>query len=130
MKLGTSASSFLVCIPTTHVQVYLSSPMDTTAGRCMGGRISDLCVLRAPRVQEAECCPSKDCTFGSLLPLLSITNSSPAFVQGPLFSIPVITDIFCRFPARLPAMKTALCHSCWFIGGARDLCAKLWERAL
>lgn len=105
--------------------------MDTTAGRCMGGRVSDLHVRLSPRgVQEAEFRASKDCTFGSLLPLLPVTNSSPAFVQDPLLSIPAIADIFCWVPARLPAMKTALCHSCWFTGGARDLCSKLWERAL
>lgn len=69
--------------------------MDTTAGGRMGGRVSDLYVLCALGAQQAECCASKDCTFGSLLPWLSITNSSPAFVQDPLLSIPAITDIFC-----------------------------------
>lgn len=91
MNLGTIIS----CSYPNDTHMGAASGMDTTAGRCMGGRVSDLRVLHAPRAREAEYCPSKDCTFGPLLPVLSITNSSPVFVQDPLFSIPAITAIFC-----------------------------------
>lgn len=62
--------------------------MAITVGRCMGGRVSDLCVLLAPGVWDAQCSLSKVCAFGFLWPLLFVTYSSPVFVQDLFFQHP------------------------------------------
>lgn len=103
MKLGTSVSSASCLYPKdTHtgrsILSYSQPGMWTSLWEDVRGRVSDFCVLHAPGLWEAQCCPSKVYAFGFLLPLLSITYSSPIFVQDLFFQHPFSHRHFLLIP--------------------------------
>lgn len=132
MKLGTSASSVSCSYPKdTHtgrsILSYRQPVIQTSLWEDVGGRISDLCVLHAPEVWDAQCSRSvplvSSChCFLSLPPLLY-------FFRIYFSNIPLVTDIFCCFSTMLNIINCTLSQLLVNQGSERPLC-KVMEKAL